>query len=968
MIRIEAVHGFTHIKSQVLPELEGDLHQYRHERTGARLIWLDRPDENKTFSVAFRTLPEDDTGVFHILEHSVLCGSKRYPVKRPFVEMMKSSLKTFLNAMTYPDKTVYPVSSRNEKDFLNLVHVYLDAVFHPLIYSRPEIFAQEGWHYEFQTDGKLLYKGVVFSEMKGAFASPDTLLQRELHRALFPDTSYRFVSGGDPVHIPELTYERFLQTHHRFYHPSNAYFFLDGQLDLNQILSILDREYLSDFDSIAEEHEFIWQRPVKSDLVRAYYEISPSDREKERALLAWGAVLGDFRSREEQMGVRILADTLCGGSKAPLKRCLISSGLAQDVGIGVADGILQPYGILRVRNFQGDRAEEVEDTIRKELERLVQEGLDRRQLRASLASLEFQIRERDYGGFPRGVAYGLTVLDSWLYGGEPAENLEVGGIFESLSRRVEEGWFEELLEKTFLNNPHSCRVLLLPSAALGDKKRSAEEKKLSNTIAAWSEAERHAQSGRQAQLEAWQSAEDTPEAAASLPRLTLADVSSSPSEVLTKEKKLGDCLLLFHPIPANGISYVNLYFDITDLPQEKISQASFLCNLLGELGTESHGNEELRIMQRLHLGSLSFSVEAYSGVNAPGACRIFLCVSFSALDCNIRAASEVVSEILLKTDFSDFTAIRELLRQISADQKSRLITSGSSLAMARVMAGCSAQGVVQECAGGFAFYQWLQAAEKKALSSHSELAEELKQLFQTIFIRNRVTVSVTGISDSILDVLEKQLFEPLPVCRQTTFPCALRPWGKKKEAILIPGEVSFAALGGSLLPYGGEYSGAMRVLSRVTSLGWLWDKIRIQGGAYGTGLTLGDNGCACFYSYRDPNASRSLRCYRQTAENLRIYLEGAPDLTNFILGTVAESEPLLLPRHLGKAADGLYWQGATYADRLKVRREILAADPISLAEKTACLEALAQDAAVCVVGPQEQISACGSEIDTMSVL
>lgn len=963
MNQCEQIHGFTLQSRRPLTELEGQLYEFRHEKTGARLVWLDREDENKTFGIAFRTLPEDDTGVFHILEHSVLCGSERYPVREPFVELMKSSLQTFLNAMTFPDKTFYPVSSRNDRDFVNLLRVYMDAVFRPLIYTRPEIFWQEGWHYEVRQGCAPVYKGVVFNEMKGALASPNALLDAELCRALFPDTCYRFISGGDPAHIPDLTYEGFLNSHRRFYHPSNAYLFLDGKVELEQVLSIVDGEYLSAFDRADGQPAFTLQRPVVSGRVTAYYEVGAGDTGKSRARLAWGRVLGDYTCREEQMAVRVLAEVLCGGSQSPLKRRILSAGLAQDVRMRVEDGILQPYAVLEVQNMDGDRVDEVEKLLQEELERLVREGLDHGQLTAALASLEFQMQERDYGSYPRGVAYGMTVLDSWLYGGDPAANLEVSGLFASLSRKLEEGWFEHLLERVFLRNSHGCQVLLLPSTTLGAEAQAAEEARLQAAQAGWSDTERGILLEGQARLDTWQASGDTPEALATLPKLTLSDVSDRPADIPTVEAALAGRPLLRHPISTGGIIYVNLYFDISDFSEADLSRASFLCRLLGELNTASHSGQALRVLRQLRLGVLTFSVEAYSSVNSPETCRTFLCVSFSALKHKAAEAAALVAEILSETCFDSPSAIRELLRQSITGMEQKVVSAGSSFAMTRVMAGCSAQGVVQECAGGLTFCQWLKALEGDFDSRASRLPAELSAFCRNIFVRNRLTASITGIDDD--GALDAALSSRLPDGEQAPRSCGIHPWGRKKEGIVIPAGISFAVLGGSLLPHGGQYSGAMRVLDRVASLAWLWNAVRVQGGAYGTGLTLRDTGCACFYSYRDPSAARSLECYRQTPAYLRDFFAAQPELTGFILGAVAESDPLLLPCRQGKAADGLYLKGVTYADRCAVRRDMLSVSPRRLAELAAGLEGLCQSGGICVIGSQAQIDACAAEIDTV---
>lgn len=968
----EIVHGFLVRSVRFLPELEAQLVEMEHVKSGARLVWLDRKEENKTFAIAFRTLPEDDTGVFHILEHSVLCGSDKYPVKEPFVELMKSSLQTFLNAFTFPDKTVYPVCSRNDKDFANLVRVYMDAVLHPAIYHKPEIFRQEGWHYEL-TEGQTepVYKGVVFNEMKGAYADKDTRTYFEIDRRLFPDTAYRFSSGGHPAHIPELTYEQFLDAHRRFYAPSNSYIYLDGQMDIQAVLAILDGEYLCDYTRRDDQPEFVLQRPVKSGLVRSRYEISPSEPAENKAQLAWGCVYGTYADREKVMAVEALADALSGGSEAPLKRRLVSQGLAQDVRVigGLGGASLQYEAIISVTHMDENRADEVESAIREELERLVREGLDHQQLSATLANLEFQYRERDYGRMPQGLGIGLDVMSSWLYGGDPAAHLEVGPLFASLNRKLEEGWFEALLEQVFLKNDHFCRVLMLPSATLGDEERAEEAARLQAARAGWAAEDEAALLAQQAALDAWQTSADTPEALAAIPTLQISDIPAKPEDIPTEACRLGDVPLLRHALPTGGIGYVNLYFDAGDLTGEQLSLASLLCALLGELNTERYSGAQLQKLQRSLTGALSFKAEdPYGNIHRPEEWRMFLCASFSAVEAKLEKAAELVTEILTGTLFDDLKRIRELLRQCAIQAEQNVSEAGHICAITRISAGQWVGGAVSEHTRGVSYCQWLKGTEKAFEQRGAALAEELKALCAKLFTAGRLTISVTGAEDAACAALEKTLLAGLPRSERVELLCAARPWGVRREGIVIPSDVSYAALGGGLLAPGVPYRGDLQVMSQAVSLAWLWNAVRVQGGAYGVGLTVGDNGSACYYSYRDPGAARSLGCYRQAADFLTQFAAGAPDLTGMITGTVAKSDPLLLPGKKGRAADGLYFKGVTYADRCLRREETLSATPEKLSAWAEALRALGERGGVCVIGSRQLVESCGGELEQIITL
>ena len=967
----EIIHGFQVQSVRPLPELADQMFQMEHQKSGARLVWLDRQEENKTFAIAFRTLPEDDTGVFHILEHSVLCGSDKYPVKEPFVELLKSSLQTFLNAFTFPDKTMYPVCSRNDKDFMNLVRVYMDAVLYPAVYHKPEIFQQEGWHYELKPDQtEPTYKGVVFNEMKGAYADKDARMYLEIARHLYPDTAYRFESGGHPAHIPELTYEQFLDAHRRFYAPSNSYIYLDGQMDIDAILSILDGEYLSEFTRRDDQPQFVMQAPVKSGLVRSCYEISPNEPKENKAQLAWGCVYGTYAHREDAVGVEVLADALSGGSEAPLKRRLVAQGLAQDVRVtsGLGGSGLQYEAGITVTNMDENRVDEVEAAIREELERLVREGLDHEQLAATLANLEFQYRERDYGRMPQGLGMGLDVMTSWLYGGDPAANLEVGSLFASLNKKLEEGWFEALLERVFLKNDHFCRVLLTPSATLGEEERADEAARLKAAKDSWTEADEAAIRAQQEKLDAWQSSEDTPEQLATLPALHPDDIPAKPEELPLEEGKIGEIPLLRHEIASGGISYVNLYFDANDLTAEQLPCASLLGILLGELETGAHTSAQLQKLQRSLMGTLTASVESYSGLNKPEACRAFFCLSFSAVEAKLEKASALAAEVLTDTRFDNKQRLRELLRQTAIRTEESVSNAGNQYAALRVSAGLTAAGAVKEYATGISYCQWLKDTEKHFEDRADGLIAELKALSKKLFTSGRLTVSVTGAGDAACAALERGLLAKLPRTARQEIPCAVKPWGIRKEGVIVPTDVSYAALGGSLLEQGVPYNGKLLVAGKAAGLAYLWNAVRVQGGAYGVGIRPDAAGAACFWSFRDPSAVRSLGCYRQTADFLQQFAAGQSDLTGLIVGTVADSDPLLLPGRKGKTADMYYWSGVTYADRCRQREEILKAVPADLAALAEPLRKMSESGGVCVIGSRKLVEACGEELESTMTL
>lgn len=949
MEKNQCVHGFQIKNVRPLPEAGATLWEMEHLSSGAGLLWLERGEENKTFAIAFRTVPEDDTGVFHILEHSVLCGSEKYPVKEPFVALMKGSLQTYLNALTFPDKTVYPVSSRNEKDYVNLMRVYMDAVLHPRIYQCPEIFQQEGWHYDFGPEGKVSYQGVVLNEMKGAFSDPGAWLQRAVNRALFPDSCYGHVFGGDPACIPELTCERFLDCHRRFYHPSNACIFLDGNVDIAQVLSILDGEYLSAYTRLMDVPQIPLQQAVRPPLLRVEYPCGPQESTEGRARLALGYVLGEVPCQVEVAAVQVLSDVLCGSNDAPLKRRLLAEGLARDVQLQLNDNVRQPYGVLEVLYLDEDKVEEVRQAVTEELSRLAKEGLDHGQIQATLANMEFQMRER----LPQGLNLGLQMLGSWVYGSDPAAELAIGSLFAELNAALEQGYFEALLERVFLRSSHCCAVVLVPV-----RETTTQEQELP----AWTTEQRAALLAQQEKRLVWQRTPDSPAALAALPRLTLQDLPAQPVDIPTGTEDWGGVPALVHPIATGGVDYVNLYFEVSDFAARQLSTLAFLCSLLGALDTRQHSAMDLQRLAKLHLGSLHCSIEAYGKPGEPEHCRTFFCVSFSTVAGKLEQAASLVAEVLTGTVFGDRQKIHALLRQLSAAMEQGIAMGGISFAMSRVNAGCTAEGAVREHIGGITYIQWLKTLEGDYDQRAASFQTELEQLCQRIITRGRLTVSITGQDALAAETLEKGLLCQLPDAPRQTLPQVVTPLGVRREGIVVNGDVSFAVMGGNVRE---NPTGLAPVLGKAVTLGYLWGAVRVQGGAYGTGFGLGDSGCASFYSYRDPSAVRSLGYFRQTPAFLRQLPGMTADLTDFIIGAVAESEPHLLPGQQGKAADGLYWRGISYAQRCQRRRALLAAAPAQLAGFADALGEMLQRAGICVIGSRQHIDACGSSLENV---
>lgn len=954
--------GFTLNKVTRLPELDADLYRMTHDKTGLELVWLKREEENKTFGIAFETLPWDDTGVFHILEHSVLCGSRKYPTKEPFVELMKSSMNTFLNAMTFQDKTLYPVSSRNDKDFVNLMRVYLDAVFCPMIYSKPEIFYQEGWHYELDEAGSASYKGVVFNEMKGAFASADELVVNGLNRELFPDSPYRFVSGGDPASIPDLTYEAFVDSHRRFYAPSNAYVFLDGAMDIEQVLGILNDEYLCNYEKTQRMAPPAMQ-PAVSGQWEGFYELAPGEELEGKTRLSFGKVIGTFDDREKLVATQVLAEVLCGTNQSPLCKAILSQGLAEEVTMTVNDGILQPWLVLDIRNLREEDLEAVQSLLRKELEALAGKGLDHAQLEAVMANTEFKLRERDYGYYPQGIIFSFSALETWLYGGDPAANLEVGDLFVRLREKMREGYFEQLIRDVLLDNPHSAKVVLRPSYTAGEERRAAEASRLDKEVAAWTEADRKAVSARQEALIAWQESVDTPEILATIPQLSLEDIPTQPEQIPTEVTEIAGIPVLKHELHTGGIAYISMYFDGDFATEEDLSCLSFACQLLGQSDTDTHSAEEILNKTRLLCGNFEIRPSTYVVDGDPKNVVTKLCVRFSTLEANLAEAMDHVVEVLTRSRFREEIA-HDILRQTKMELFQQAVMAGNAVGLNRVLAQTSPAGVAEDHIGGICYYEWVKQLDKAW--DFAPLNEKMCALLSAIINKNGMTLSFSGMDREHISPCVEALARAIP--EKSLLPKAhIRPWGKRKEGIVIPADIAFATLGGNLLDHGGKACGQMQLASQIISLGYLWNVIRVQGGAYGTGMLARDNGLTACHSYRDPNGAASLERYRECAAFLREVAENETDFTSFIIGAVANGSPLMTPRTKAQVGDSHYFSRITWEDRCRKRRELLGATAQDLIALAQVLEQTLADGGICLVGGREQLDRC-PELETILTL
>ncbi len=947
----DIIHGFKIIRIVPAPNCGGELIEMQHEKTGARLVWLKNDGENKLFSVAFRTPPTDHTGIFHILEHSVLGGSKKYPVKEPFLELLKGTMNTFLNAMTYPDKTVFPVSSRNDTDFMNLTRVYLDAVFDPAIYYNPNIFYQEGWHIEMRNEADTpVYKGVVFNEMKGALASVYSRMESEIMNVLFPDSCYRFESGGKPENIPDLTYEQFIAGHKKYYHPSNSYIYIDGPVDISSVLELIDSEYLSRFDKCEVSTDIPMQTTIAPSVRKCYYEIAADEEEADHTYYVLGKVLESWKDREKIVAASVLALALAGSNDAPVKRSILDTQLCLDASLEVSDGIAQPFGCLVISNTNPENCGKITEKLRETVTELCSNGIDSELLTAALNRIEFQYRA---GGEPRGLTRNINALNAWLYDGDPLCYLEQGDIFDSLRKKIGTGYFEDILCEWLLDENGKAELYLLPSHTYGEEQKKAEEQRLAKIVGSLACEERSVLIEQNRKLDEWQQSVDTPEQLATMPHLALSEVGEKPINYETTETKSNGITILRHPADDKGIASINLYFSLADCTADELSAASALTELFGSLPTTKTSAADLQRKVTGLLGNISYNVFALSKQGCTDRCTPYFSVSARFLEKNTDEALALIAEIIKDTRFDDIDNIQELLKQTDEDFKQNILASGHTYSMTRVLASLSAEAAVNELVSGYEGYKRLHAV----VNSPAELISRITALSSRIICTSRLTASITGSDDTSLDALISALPVGTPSAQDDMSFTLDIP---ENQGIIIPSGVSYSAMA---FPDNSADIAVRNVLFRALSLEYLWNEVRVKGGAYGTGATLTKSGEQSFFSYRDPSPAATIGIYKKAADFTKEYCGNDPDITQYIISSIAKDEPLMSDGNKSRKADGLWFRGISYEERYEIKKRMLNVTPKQLAEAA---QTLREYGNICVFGSEAAMEGLDLVKDTLA--
>lgn len=958
------LNAYEVVLTEDLPDLKSKGYLLKHKKSGARVLLMENDDENKVFTIGFRTPPSDSTGVPHIMEHSVLCGSRDFPVKDPFVELVKGSLNTFLNAMTYPDKTVYPVASCNDKDFQNLMHVYMDAVFYPNIYQHDEIFRQEGWSYKLdEPDGKLEYNGVVYNEMKGAFSSPEGVLDRVILNSLFPDTSYAYESGGDPEEIPNLTYEQFLDFHRKYYHPSNSYIYLYGDMDMEEKLKWLDENYLCEFDAAEVDSEICFQKPFDKMIeVEKTYSISSEETEEENTYLSYNKVIATSLDEKLYQAFQILDYALLSAPGALLKKALMDAGIGKDIMGSYDNGIYQPIFSIIAKNAEPQQKEQFVQVIEDTLRKIVEDGIDRKALEAGINYHEFRFREADFGNYPKGLMYGLDLFDSWLYDEKkPFIHMQAIPTFAFLKEQIGTRYFEDLIQKWILDNPHGSMVIVKPERGRTARMDRELDEKLQTYKAGLSPDEVEKLARDTAELIVYQESEDAREDMEKIPVLGREDISREIAPICNEERVCGGIPMVYHNVETNGIGYVTLLFDLSGVPEEKLPYVGMLQAVLGIIDTTHYEYGELFNEINVHTGGIGTSLELYPDVTKvkEKEFRATFEMKGKALYPKMDVLFKMMREILTESKLEDEKRLKEILSMLKSRLQMSFLSSGHTTAALRALSYSSPLSKFKDDTDGIGYYEAVKEIEEHFEEKKEELISNLKELAARIFRADNLMISYTAAPEG-LDAVEKEmetfkngLFERTDGDEQENR-CILH-CVKRNEGFKTSSKVQYVARTGNFIDGGAAYSGALHILKVILSYDYLWQNIRVKGGAYGCMCNFNRIGEGYLISYRDPNLEKTIDVYEKVTEYLRNFEADDRDMNKYIIGTISNIDRPMNPSAKGTRSMNLYMNHVTEEMIKKEREEILNAGQEEIRALADVVAAMLAADQLCVIGSEEKI-------------
>lgn len=962
------------IMEQNLEDISSKGYLFKHKKSGARIAMVSNDDENKVFCIGFRTPPADSTGVPHILEHSVLCGSDKYPAKDPFVELVKGSLNTFLNAMTFPDKTIYPIASCNDVDYKNLTDVYMDAVFHPNIYTREQIFKQEGWHYELENvDAPLTYNGVVYNEMKGAFSSPTQRVYRMCLNSLYPDTPYATESGGDPEFIPDLSYEQFLNFHKTLYHPANSYIYVYGNCDMEERLEYFDREYLRNYDEIKVGSDIPHQKPFdKQGRVEGVYSVTEEEGTENKTYLAYNASIGESGDMKLALAFTILEYALFNAPGAPVRQALIDAGIGEDVSGSYDNSIRQPMVTIMSTNTNSDREEEFVRIIREALEKLVNEGVNKDTLRAGINYNEFRYREADFGRWPKGLMYGIDMFGTWLYDDEkPFYNMQLSEAYDFLKKQVDTDYFEVLIKKYLLDNPHSSVVVLKPEVGYTAKLEVATAKKLAEYKKTLSNEQLQTLVYDTKALKDYQSEPSTKEELESIPLLKREDIGKKASKLYNTEKSINGVKVLHHNINTNGIGYLRLSFNLDKVDDELLGYAGLLSKVLGAIGTEKYSFVELSNAMDIRTGGINVSTGFTPFVKPSKDYRYSLDIAGKALYGDLAALTELMEEIMNHTIFDDYKRLKEIIGETKAGIQMRMQSTGNAVGVAELAAQINESGAVRKQISGRGFYSFLDDAYKNYDEKKESLVAGMKKAAEKIFTKCNLIVSYTA-DDKGYELISRLVGELVDTLASDELPVVSRKLELKKTklALKTSGQVNFVCRVGDYSKAGVEYTGAMRILSSMMNSDYLWNNIRVKGGAYGCGAAFGGfaSSLGAFTSYRDPNLEKTNEIYEKAPEYVENFEADEREMTKYVIGTISDLDIPKTPSAKGSASFDAYIGGLTEQMLQKERDEVLNATVDDIRSLHGMVKAVLDDGYLCVVGNEDKINGAKDMFDVIEPL
>ena len=923
---MEILHGFELLKDENIVELQTKAKLYRHINTGAELLSLINDDENKVFGIAFRTPAGDSKGLPHIMEHSVLCGSRKYPVKEPFVEILKGSLQTFLNAMTYPDKTCYPVASQNIQDFYNLIDVYLDAVFYPNI--SPFIFQQEGWHYELEKpEDSLKYKGVVFNEMKGAYSSPDNLIAEYSQQSLFPDNTYGFDSGGDPEIIPSLRFEQFKEFHQKYYHPSNARVFFCGDDDPDERLRLVN-EYLKGFERLDIDSTIKLQKRFDHpERIVHYYASGKDEALRSKGMITVNWLLGETTDAQTNMALHVLSYILLGMPGSPLRKALIDSGLGEDIaGVGLEDELKQIFFSVGLKGINVEKADIVEKLILDTLTGLARNGIDLQTIEASINTIEFSLRENNTGSYPRGLALMLRSLTTWLYDGDPVALLGFESPLAEIRNRLNEDktYFEDLIDRFFVKNPHRTAVILKPDSGFREEKEAVEKKKLAEARSAMTDDQLQSVIDNTHELNKMQRTPDSPEALAKIPVLKLANLDKKNKAIPFALFDQEDARILYHDLSTNGIVYMDVGFDLHILPQKYLSYVPLFGRALLQMGTEKE--DFVKLSQRISRKTGGIHPASFTSViknSNKTAAWLFLCGK--VMQNQFGELLSIIEDILLSSRLDNRERFRQMVLEEKARYEQGLVPGGHQVVNTRLRAHFSEAGWLGEQMNGISYLFFLRRLAVDVDKNWSAVHAVLEEMLQILVNRKSMIVNVT-IDDhgwSHVEPRVRGFLGELPAAPLTT-----AEWSPQRfddfEGMTIPAQINYVGKGANLYELGYKFHGSANVISKYLRTTWLWERVRVQGGAYGAFCLFNSlSGVLTFLSYRDPNLVKTLEIFDKTTEYLRNIELSREELTKGIIGAIGDIDTYMLPDAKGYISLLQYLSGNNDEDRQRMRDEVL---------------------------------------------